>query len=230
VELAHRPSRVARIVSRVALGIYRRLVGPWRYNRLSIEWVDGQPLLVLPQVFNPKLLRTGVMLARAALRQPTLPEATVLDMGTGSGIGAVFAARRAARVVAVDINPEAVRCTRLNALLHGVDARVIAYQGDLFAPLAGERFDLILFNPPFFRGRARNLLDHAWRSDDTVERFAASLGDHLLPGGRALVLLSSDGDEATFLDVFQAHGLRVSVLERQNLWNEIVTIYCLERA
>jgi release factor glutamine methyltransferase len=170
------------------------------------------------------------MLARAALSQPALSEATVLDMGTGSGIGAVFAARKAARVVAVDINPEAVRCARLNALLHRVDNRTVVHQGDLFAPLGGERFDLILFNPPFFRGRARNLLDHAWRSDDTVERFAAGLVDHLLPGGRALVLLSSDGDEAAFLGAFQANGLRVSLLERQNLWNEIVTIYCLERA
>ena len=233
MELAARQSWltcVARSVHRAVLRIYQRLIGPWRYNRLTIERVDGRPLLILPQVFNPKLLRTGVILAQVALDQPALAGATVLDMGTGSGIGAVYAARKARRVVAVDINPEAVRCARLNALLQHVDDQVEVRQGDLFAPVFGERFELILFNPPFFRGRPRDLLDYAWRSEDAVERFAVGLDEHLRPGGRALVLLSSDSDEATFLRAFQTHGLRISVTARRNLWNETITIYCLERA
>ena len=54
------------------------------------------------------------------------PGSIVLDMGTGSGVGAVFAARNAARVVAVDVNPEAVRCARINVLLHHIEDRVDA--------------------------------------------------------------------------------------------------------
>jgi release factor glutamine methyltransferase len=215
---------------RLGLGWYGRLAGRFRTNRLALEWVAGRPIVVLPQVFNPKLLRTGAMLARALDKRPLPEGATVLDMGTGSGIGAVFAARRARRVVAVDISPEAVRCARINALLNHVEGRVEVREGDLFAPLAGERFDLVLFNPPFFRGAPRDLLDHAWRSVDTVERFAAGLSEHLAPGGKALVILSSDGDEQAFLAAFGAHGLRVSVAARRDLWNEILTIYCLERA
>ena len=76
-------------------------------------------------------------------------------MGTGSGVCAVFAARHAHRVVAVDINPGAVRCAALNALLNHVEARIEVRQGDLFAPVARERFDLVLFNPPFFVGAQR---------------------------------------------------------------------------
>ncbi|HWQ13255.1 MAG TPA: HemK2/MTQ2 family protein methyltransferase [Roseiflexaceae bacterium] len=212
---------------RWGLGWYGRLAGRLRHNRLVIEWVAGRPIVVLPQVFNPKLLRSGAMLA-GALDERLVPEgAAVLDMGTGSGIGAVFAARRARRVVAVDINPEAVRCARINALLNRVEGRVEVRQGDLFAPLAGERFDVVLFNPPFFRGRPQDLLDHAWRSVDVAERFAAGLAAHLAPGGRALVILSSDGDERAFLEAFRAHELRVSVAARRDLWNEILTIYAI---
>src|SRR5205823_1604642 len=98
-----------------------------------------------------------------------------LDMGTGSGIGAVFAARAGYRVVGVDLNPEAVRCARINALMNRLEDRLEAREGDLFAPVAGERFDLILFNPPFFRGEPRDALDMAWRSVDVLERFAEGL-------------------------------------------------------
>ena len=78
----------------------------------------------------------------------------VLDMGTGSGIAAIAAARRGARVVAVDISTEAVRCARINVLLNRVDDRVEIRCGDLFEPVQGERFDLVLFNPPFYAGQA----------------------------------------------------------------------------
>ena len=79
----------------------------------------------------------------------------MLDLGTGSGVGAVFAAQWAGQVVAVDVNPAAVRCARINVLLHGVEDRVDVLQGDLFEPVAGERFDVILFNPPYFPGQPR---------------------------------------------------------------------------
>ncbi len=61
----------------------------------------------------------------------------------------------ARRVVAVDINPAAVRCAQINALLNQLEQRIEVRRGDLFAPVAGERFDLVLFNPPFLRGAPR---------------------------------------------------------------------------
>jgi len=197
----------------------------WRYSQPLLEQVAGTPLLVLPQVFNPKLMRTGSELAQQLDRHVIAPDASVLDMGTGSGIGAVFAAKYARRVVAVDINAEAVRCARINAMLNQVDERVEVHYGDLFAPLGGERFDLVLFNPPFFRGTARDALGHAWRSNDTVERFAAGLRAHLTPGGYALVLLSTDGETPAFLQAFESHGFSISIFHERDLINERLTIY-----
>lgn len=200
-----------------------------RYNRLVLEEVAGAPIVTLPQVFNPKLFRSGEFLARCLGADVIAPVAAVLDMGTGSGVGAVFAARWAARVVAVDINPEAVRCARINALLNRVEERVEVRQGDLFAPVAGERFDLVLFNPPYYPGQPADALDWAWRSDDVPERFAAGLPAALATGGRALVVLSSDADEARWIGACRENGLTTRVLRQRDLINEMITVYEVRR-
>jgi len=93
--------------------------------------------------------------------------------------------------------------------------------------VADERFDIILFNPPYYRGEAHEPLEHAWRSVDTVERFAAQLSEHLAPAGYALVVLSSDGELGAFLQTFRDHELGVTAVARRNLANETLTIYRL---
>ncbi len=198
-----------------------------RYNRLTLEHVAGRPMLVLPQVFNPSLFFTSEYLVGLFNRQLIPAGARVLDMGTGSGLGAVCAAAWAERVVAVDINPAAARCARINALLNEVDDRLEVRQGDLFEPVAGERFDLVLFNPPFYRGAPRDNLDRAWRSDDVVERFAAGLAEHLTPGGCALVVLSSNSDLSAFLRAFAGAELAVETIAERDMISETLLVYRL---
>src|SRR5581483_2417147 len=165
-------------------------------------------------------MRSGEYLAAQLEAQLGTRTADVLDMGTGSGVGAVVAARHARRVVAVDINPTAVRCARANVLLNRLEDRVEVLEGDLFAPVAGRRFDVILFNPPFFQGVPRDDADRAWRSTDVAERFAARLRDHLAPGGFALVLLSSVGGAPEFLRQFQRHDFAMTAAAEREYVNE----------
>jgi release factor glutamine methyltransferase len=75
-----------------------------------------------------------------------VPGERVLEIGAGLGLAAVLAARAGARVTATDVVPQAVEAIRVNALLNGVtvDARL----GDGYAPVTGERFDLVCTNPP----------------------------------------------------------------------------------
>jgi release factor glutamine methyltransferase len=203
-----------------------------RLERVVLEHVDGVPLLVLPAVFNPVVFRTGAVLGRTVAASPLAAVragSRVLDLGTGSGVGAIFAARRGHRVVAVDVNPEAVRCVRLNALLNGLEERIEARQGDLFAPVLGETFDVILFNPPFFRGAPRNALDFAWRGTDVLERFAAGLPAALAPGGTALLLLSTDGDCDALLAALRNQGMAIATAARRDFGNEVVTVHAVRR-
>lgn len=213
--------RAARFFLRLRFHLWQRR----RHNRLALEKVDGHDLVVLPGVMNPALFRTGAFLARSLNDTLIPPGSRVLDMGTGSGIGAIAAARWAQEVDAVDVSPAAVRCAQINALLNDVEERVNVCQGDLFASLGNKPYDVVLFNPPFYRGSPQNSFDFAWRAEDTVERFAAGLRDHLKPGGYALVLLSTDGDSPAFLRCFAQEGFGQSVVARRDLTTEILTVF-----
>lgn len=168
-----------------------RLFQQHRHRRLVLERVAGMPLLVLPDVFNPGLFHTSEALVRVIEREIQTPGVRVLDVGTGTGIAAIAAAHRDARVIAVDISPEAARCAQINVLLNRVENSVEVRLGDLFEPVRGERFDLVVFNPPFYAGVPSEWWEAAWRSDGVLERFAGGLQNVLSPYGRAIVVVSS---------------------------------------
>jgi release factor glutamine methyltransferase len=221
-----RSSLMIRLLGK-AIGLSYRLLGKDRYDDFRVERVYGVPFIVTPSVFNPKVLRTGEFFASQIDSKLVDHDCEVLDMGTGSGVCAVFAAKHARRVVAVDINASAVHCADINAILNHLEHKIDARHGDLFAPVSGERFDLVLFNPPFLRGTPRDDRDRAWRSIDVAERFAAGLGAHLKPGGSALVLLSTFGDGPVFLEEFRKQNFEISVLAERRFVNEKLTIFRL---
>jgi len=208
-----------------AMALCYRLVGKDRYDDFRLERVHGIPFVVTPSVFNPKVPRTGEFLASQIDSRLVQRDWEVLDMGTGSGVCAVFAASHARRVVAVDINEAAVRCADINARLNHLEHKIDVRQGDLFAPVQGEKFDLILFNPPFLRGTPTDDRDRAWRSSDVAERFVGGLREHLRPRGSALVLLSTFGDGEHFLHAFLEQGLGVSVFAERRFVNERLTVF-----
>ena len=84
---------------------------------------------------------------------------------------------------------------------------------------------MVLFNPPYYRGTPRDHLDQAWRSPDVVDRFACQLPQVLSQNGCALVVLSSDGEPAAFLDAFRANGLTCEIVVQRDLPNETLTVY-----
>ena len=211
--------RAWRNVLRVKLALVDRR----KYASLQVEYIDGMPFVVLPDVFNPKLLRSGEFLAQQARR--IAPGSHVLELGSGAGSAAVVAAKRGCHVTAVDINPSAVRCTRINALLNNVELTI--RHGDLFAPVHNERFDVVLFNPPYYRGDPLSSLDHAWRSRDVIERFALELRAHLRESGYALVVLSSDGNGEQFVSSWRDEGLVAEIADTRDLINETFVVYRL---
>ena len=118
------------------------------------------------------------------------PGERVLEIGAGLGLAAVLAARAGARVVATDIVPEAVDTVRVNAMLNGV--AVDARAGDGYAPVAGERFDLICTNPPQMPTPPARARDDAVAAADNggldgwelIDRVIAGAAEHLAPRGR----------------------------------------------
>lgn len=134
----------------------------------------------------------GASLTLAALQLPT-PARRGLDVGAGCGIQALRARRAVDTVIATDISERALGFTRLNALLNGVDGIEVRL-GSLFEPVAGERFDRIVSNPPFVITPRREGVpayeyrDGGMEGDDIVAAFVRGVGEHLEPGGIAQLL------------------------------------------
>jgi methylase of polypeptide subunit release factors len=121
-------------------------------NRRSTRTVRaaGFRLVVYPTVFHPKLFLTSEFFARF-LATINLAGKRVVDVGTGSGILALAAARAGATVVALDINPNALKAATDNSCANGLGDRVTAIRSDLMSGLEPDcLFDVIISNPPFF--------------------------------------------------------------------------------
>lgn len=214
---------------RSAIRLRFRLLQRARQGRPVLEQVAGYPLIVPPQVLNPRLFYSGDFLGRVLDNGLAPAGARVLDLGTGSGVVAVACARLGATVIATDINPHAVRAARINALLNEVEAAVDVRAGDLFEPVAGEQFDLVIFNPPYFSGEPRSPLEQALVSPDIIARFGAGLAAYLTPGGSALLLLSSLAAEEPILRRLYEQGWAASRAAVEELPLERLTLYRLVR-
>jgi len=124
------------------------------------------------------------------------PESKLLDMGTGSGIIALHAAKAGARVAAVDVNPFAVKCARANAFRN--DLKIEVVESDLFDNVKGI-YDIITFNPPYLPAeeRSSSWIEKSWsggsEGSEVVTRFLDKAWLYLSPGGSIYVVLSSLG-------------------------------------
>ncbi|ANP73631.1 DUF7059 domain-containing protein [Cryobacterium arcticum] len=134
----------------------------------------------------------GASLTLSALMIPA-PVDSALDLGTGCGIQALHASRHAARVVATDISERALELAALNARLNQVE-NIEFRLGSLFEPVAGERFDHIISNPPFvITPRVEGVPSYEYRDgglvgDALVEAVVRGAAAHLTPGGVAQLL------------------------------------------
>ncbi|MDQ5886321.1 MAG: release factor glutamine methyltransferase [Patescibacteria group bacterium] len=144
--------------------------------------VAGVDLTVLPKVYPGGI---DSELTCEAIGDTT--NKSVLDLCTGTGIVAVKAALGgASSVVAVDLNPEAVKNAKTNAQkfnLSQIDVR----EGSLFEPVRGERFDIVAVNPPYTGKKPKNKTEICFWDEDnmTTRQFFEQYRQHLNPGGQA---------------------------------------------
>lgn len=145
----------------------------------------------------------------------------VLDLGTGSGALAVAAARAgAATVTAVDLSLRSVAATWFNCRLRGTAVSV--RRGDLFTPVVGRRFDLVVANPPYVPAETTRLPRHrkarCWDAGPDgraiLDRICAGVRDVLAPGGDVLLVHSALCDTDLTLLKLQRAGLTAHVLAR----------------
>lgn len=163
--------------------------------------LHGYELKIAPSVFNPALSQVGDLLAQ---RMVIPPAASVLDLGTGTGILAILAATNAQSVLAVDNQPAAVACARKNIELNGLQAKIEVRQSDLFSAVTTmETFDVIITNFPFVPWQPQT----AWQiynfdeGHQKLKQLLKQAKDHLRPGGRIFLTWSDIGDTDYFFSL-----------------------------
>ena len=173
----------------------------------SVRWWVASDLgeLVTGQALAPDHVlgigRAGLTLAALTPRKPV---ETALDLGVGCGIQTLYLLRHVRQVVATDISRRALEFTAFNVALAGVDsARVQLRQGNLLEPVAGQRFDLIVSNPPFVitppsvRQAGLPLMEYRDAGGPILPALVRGLEDHLNPDGVAVMLGNWEHREGT---------------------------------
>ncbi len=225
--LAHERRRLAELIdSRVAT----RKPAAYLLNRAYIQgvpfYVDER--VIVPRSFIGELLSTELTGEGGLLPDPREVE-RVLDLCAGGGSLAILAARAFpnARVDAVDISAGALEVAKRNVEEHGLADRIELFEGDLFAPLKGRRYDLILTNPPYVDAEslaafppefaAEPRLAHAGGADglDIVRRILGQARAHLEPDGALICEIGQGREileaefpdlEALWLDTQESEG------------------------
>lgn len=160
-----------------------------------------------------------------------MPGKTFLEIGCGTGLIALHAAKNGAVVTATDINPHAVECARRNAAKN--DLRIVVVQSDLFEKVDGN-FDVISFNPPYLpdEDRSTSWLESSWsgggEGSEVTVRFLRDAWRHLSPGGEIYVILSSLGGLMTVLKSAKER-YEAEMLEEKHMFFESVYAYRLRQ-
>jgi release factor glutamine methyltransferase len=220
-------------------GLFRRLMRAFIFlfsyhvvlSRKSIRRVRaaGFRLTVRPTVFHPRFFISSERFAEF-IDGLDLKGKRVIDVGTGTGILALAAARAGAQnVVAADINPNAALNADENARSNGFGDRVTGLCSNLLAALAPRPlFDVILSSPPKHAGEPRDLTDRGWHAGPAYRDVAALFDqarERLKPGGRLYVMVSSDSDLDLFGKLIDKARFRAKLAHEYSIFIESFIIY-----
>lgn len=193
-----------------------------RAERIPLQWLTGtqsfcgHEFLVTPDVLIPRP-ETALLAERAIELSANKPDFFILDLCCGSGCIAITCALElpGVNVTATDLSDAALAVARKNAEKHGVQVRFV--QGDLFEAVNGERYNVIVSNPPYIPTEVCSELQEEVRQEplmaldggldglDFYRRIAKEAGDHLKPGGVLLLEIGID-ESAEVTELLKLNG------------------------
>ena len=209
------PEEGEKIAAMLDRRVNERLPAPYLTHE---AWLQGYRFYVDERVIVPRSFLASMLLEQM---QPWLPEpeavSVALDLCTGSGCLAVLLAEAFpdAEIDAVDLSPDALEVARRNVADYGLEDQITLYQGDMFAPLEGMTYDLIVANPPYVNAASVAALPAEYRHEpalalgsgadglDATRIILRDAAQHLNPGGLLAVEIGHNRDalEAAFPDL-----------------------------
>jgi len=182
----------------------------YRYKDIQLE--------IPTEVFHPGFFFSTQLLLQYILELP-LQEKRFLELGCGSGLIAIMAAKQNAIVTATDINPVAVDFLKKNSMANGISVDII--QSDLFTAIPQQPFDIIAINPPYYKKDPVNAKEHAWYCGENGEYFSKlfdQLGKYMHKQTAVLMVLSDSPDMEMINGFAAANRFSIScVHSKQNM-------------
>jgi release factor glutamine methyltransferase len=185
----------------------------------------GIRLVIPPAVFHPGFFFSTRLLLRYIAKLP-LKDKTLLELGAGSGLIAMYAAREGAQVTASDINQVAIHSLEMNSRSNRISLTVI--HSDLFANIPLQRFDLIAINPPYYKKQPKTPAEYAWYCGEQGEYFQqlfSSLQWYMHSQSMVLMVLSDGCDLEMIKEMAAEHGFTLNCVFEKKNWIEVNYIF-----
>lgn len=156
----------------------------------------------------------------------------VLDVGTGCGILGVLVAKKAKKVVALDLNPHAVRCAQMNAERNSVADKMDTRLGNLFEPVMDdEKFNMIIFNTPYLpskKSEQKAWIDRAWAGGpsgrEIIDQFISQAPQHLAEKGRIVMVQSTLSNVHETVRKLEEEGLVATIVAEKKVAFETIVV------
>lgn len=178
--------RLATVFYKPFLSRYLAKTRNYRYKNID--------LIIPPEVFHPGFFfSTKLLISYISLMK--MEGKTFLELGAGSGLIAIYAAKKNAKVTAIDINPVAVKYLELNSNKNNVQLQII--ESDMFLNVEKQQFDIIVINPPYYKREPISYKDYAWYCGEGgayFHRLFESLDNYIHKASQVLMILSEDVD------------------------------------
>ena len=205
--------RVASLVMIPLVRWYLRQERKFQYKTLTLR--------ISPGVFHPGLFGSSKFLLDY-IDGLSLHGKSILDVGTGSGALAIFAAKKGGIVTALDLSGSAIENTNANAKSNGVDIFIV--QSDLFTKLSSAHFDYIFINPPYYPRPAVSEADLAWYCGEDFQYYKNLFRDlhrYLNLTSHVVMVLTKECPIQKISDIAEENGFRFNMLaEKKVLFDE----------
>jgi release factor glutamine methyltransferase len=177
-------------------------------------------LRIPPEVFHPGIFFSTPIFIDF-LGKENFQGKKTLDIGTGSGLIAIFTAKKGAISTAIDINPKAVATTLNNAVLNQVKVNVL--ESDLFEKLPLQQFDYLLINPPYYPKKPQNISENAFFAGENLEYFEklfSEMKPYLGHDAKVWMILSEDCDLEKISLIAKKYAFSIEKIHQRHKWGE----------
>ena len=190
------------VIKHIVAHTYKPLLVKYLSKTRTYRYKDIR-LAIPPEVFHPGFFFSTQLLLQYISKLP-LQQKHFLELGCGSGLISIVAAKKNALVKATDINPVAIEFLKKNSGENKVKIDII--QSDLFDNIPKQLFDIIAINPPYFKKQPATAKDYAWYCGQNGEYFSAlfnTIGNYIHANTEILMVLF-DGCDMEMITGFAA--------------------------